>query len=89
MHVEVKTSKDYSHGVYSDFSRRNAENIRIEDSTVDKEIVISASVPLSKLGSYSSDIRKITSGNVTFDICFSAYGNVSNREYQELINKKV
>jgi len=89
MRVEVKTSKQYSHGVYSDLSRRNASDIRIEESSGDEEIIVSASVPLAKLSSYSSDIRRITSGNATFSIDFSAYEHVSEREYQELIEKRV
>ena len=87
MKVEVQTSKDYSHDVYGDLNRRNATNLRVEES--DNVVSLSADVPLSKLASYSSDIRRITSGNTTFSIEFSSYEPVSEREYQELIEKRV
>lgn len=80
------TTKEFTHGVYGDLSRRNATNLKIyEDSD---QINISAIVPLAKLSSYSSDIRRITSGNATFSIEFDSYEQISQREYQELMEKK-
>jgi elongation factor G len=83
----VQTTKEYSHGVYGDLSRRNATDIKINE--INDVVKISANVPLAKLASYSTDIRRITSGNTNFTIEFSSYEPVSQREYQELVEKKV
>jgi translation elongation factor EF-G len=48
---------------------------------------VSASVPLAKLTAYSSDLRRLTSGNTTFTIEFKSYNVLSQREYQELQEK--
>jgi elongation factor G len=87
MQVEVNTNKEFSHGVYSDLSRRNATDIHVDEKN--EEYNITAIVPLAKLGHYSSDIRRITSGNATFTIQFNSYEQISQREYQELLEKRV
>ncbi|RNA28118.1 ribosome-releasing factor mitochondrial [Brachionus plicatilis] len=86
MLLDVNTSKDYSSKVYSDLTRRNALNIKI--SELNKIVNISAKVPLAKLRTYSSDIRKLTSGNTTFNIEFDSYDQISQREFQDLLEKK-
>ena len=83
---KVITTKEFTHGVYGDLSRRNATNLKIYEDN--EQINISAMVPLAKLASYSSDIRRITSGNATFSIEFDSYEQISQREYQELMEKK-
>lgn len=83
----MQTTKEYSHGVYGDLTRRNATNIQVAE--VNETVKISANVPLAKLASYSTDIRRITSGNTSFTIEFSSYEPVSQREYQELVEKRV
>jgi translation elongation factor EF-G len=66
--------------------RRNATDIQIYNNKNDTNL--SAKVPLAKIGSYSSELRKITSGNTTFTVQFNSYEQIFQREYQELINKK-
>ena len=78
--------KDYSHRVYSDLNRRNATNLKVEENG--QEVLITAQVPLSKLGQYSSELRRLTSGNTTFFIEFNSYEHISQREYQEMLEKK-
>ena len=58
-------------------------------SEINDEVHMSAVVPLAKLTAYSSDIRKITSGNAVFTIQFNSYQQISQREFQELMEKKV
>jgi elongation factor G len=66
--------------------RRNASDIQIEDNKNDTSL--SAKVPLAKLSSYSSDLRKLTSGNTSFTVQFNSYEQILQREFQDLIDKK-
>lgn len=86
MQINLTTTKEYSAKVYSDLTRRNASDIHVSDHAND--INLTARVPLAKLNSYSSDLRRITSGNTSFTIQFDSYEQISQREYQELIQKK-
>ena len=56
---------------------------------VDGVVNIQAIVPLSKLSSYSTDFRKLSSGIGTFALEFDSYKQLSQREYNELSNKKL
>jgi elongation factor G len=86
MFVQIQTNKEYSSRVYNDLTRRNA--IRIQSNQEPNEQVsMSALVPLAKLNTYSSDLRRLTSGNSTFTIEFNSYEQLSQREYQDLVNK--
>ena len=87
MQIEITTTKEYSPKVYSDLTRRNSTNLKVTDMNT-TDLNISARVPLAKLGSYSSDLRRLTSGNTTFSIQFDSYEQLSQREYQELLEKK-
>ena len=86
MNVDVMTSPEYSSKVYSDLTRRNAFNIQVNQ--MNKAANISAKVPLAKLRTYSTDIRKLTSGNSNFSIEFDSYDKISQREFQDLLEKK-
>lgn len=86
MNIDVLTSSEYSSKVYSDLTRRNAINIQINQ--MNKSVNINAKVPLAKLRTYSTDVRKLTSGNSTFSIEFDSYDKISQRELQDLIEKK-
>jgi translation elongation factor EF-G len=83
---KITTTKEYSSRVHSDLTKRSATEINLD--TINDIVTISASVPLAKLAHYSSEIRKITSGNTTFTIQFDSYKPISQKEYQELLNKK-
>jgi translation elongation factor EF-G len=61
--------------------------INIQVSEINQLVNISASVPLAKLTGFSSDLRRLTSGNTTFTIEFKSYEVLSQREYQELTEK--
>jgi elongation factor G len=87
MLVQIQTSKEYSSGVHNDLTRRNA--IRVQsDQEPNEQVTMSALIPLAKLSTYSSDLRRLTSGNSTFTIEFSSYEQLSQREYQNLVLKK-
>ena len=86
MQVDIVTSKEYASRVNSDLVRRAANEIRIE--TTDNNAHVTALVPLAHLGSYSSDLRKIASGNASFTIEFNSYEPISDKEYKELQVKK-
>ena len=51
-------------------------------------IYLEAIVPLAKLSSFSTDFRKITSGNGNFSLEFDSYKRLSQYEYNLLLNKK-
>ena len=87
MQIEIATTNEYSSKVYGDLSRRHAQNIRVEESG--KTVNLSACVPLSQLTAYSSELRRLTSGNTTFTIEFKTYEVLSQKEYQELIAKRI
>jgi translation elongation factor EF-G len=72
--------------VYGDLSRRNALNIYVHE--LNQNVNISASVPLAQLDAYSSELRRLTSGNTTFTIEFKKYDTLSQKEYQDLLEKK-
>ena len=92
MHVEIQTTREYAPRVYSDLMRKNATEVRSsggdEESHDTGAAVLSANVPLAMLGSYSSELRKLTSGNTSFTIQFANYEPLSQREYQDLAIKR-
>ena len=49
--------------------------------------VIHAKTPLAHLRTYSSDLRRITSGHTTFSFEYNSYDHMSQKEYQELYDK--
>lgn len=83
---KITTTKEYSSRAHTDLTKRNATEISMD--SINETASISACVPLAKLSSYSSEIRKITSGNSTFTIQFDSYKPMSQKEYQELLSKK-
>lgn len=89
MNVEVVTTKEYSPGVYRDLLKRKAVQPRVTDVSEDVNAAcVSAKVPLANLSTFSTDIRKITSGNASFSIEFESYEQMSQAEYQELVKSK-
>ena len=88
MKLEITTPSEYSSKVYSDLTRRNSTELYV-DSTLNDITCISACVPLANIASYSSEIRKLTSGNTTFTIQFDSYKHMSQKEYNNLISNKI
>ena len=88
MKLEITTTSEYSPKVHSDLTRRNATELYV-DSSLEEAMRINACVPLANIASYSSELRKLTSGNTTFNIQFDSYKPMSQKEYNLLIEKKV
>jgi translation elongation factor EF-G len=57
-------------------------------SEMEKIVNIKAVVPLSKLNSYSSEFRKLSSGAGTFAIEFDSYQQLTQKEFNDLLNRK-
>lgn len=85
MRLEITTPQEYQSKVTQDLIKRGSLNIRNE--TLSGTTVISCLTPLAKLSTYSSDLRRITSGHTTFSIEFNSYEELSQKEFQELSNK--
>lgn len=71
MKVEVETPNEYQGTVMGDLSSRRG--IVSGSSTRGDEVVISASVPLSEMFGYSTDLRSATAGKATFSMEFEKY----------------
>ena len=85
----MTTTKEYSPGVYRDLLKRKALQPKVNDVLEEANAVcVSAKVPLANLSTFSTDIRKITSGNSSFSIEFESYEQMSQAEYQELVKSK-
>jgi elongation factor G len=84
--LKITTPKEYSSRVYSDLTKKNATDVSYNEA--DNIVFLSARLPLAKLGSYSSELRKLTSGNTTFTIELDTYEPINQKEYQELLEKK-
>lgn len=69
-----------------DLNRRNCTDIKINYNN--KVYFVEVNVPLAKLDFYSSEFRKLTSGNGTYSLEFNSYQKVSQKEYNELLIKK-
>lgn len=68
-------------------TKKNAMNLLYDEKG--NVVNLSARLPLAKLSSYSSELRKLTSGNTTFTIEFDSYEPISQKEFQELSEKKL
>jgi elongation factor G len=88
MKLDITTTNEFSSKVHSDLTRRHATELYVDSSSPDMTN-ITACVPLASIASYSSELRKLTSGNTTFNIQFDSYKHISQKEYNILIQKKV
>ncbi len=85
MNLEITTSNEYSSKVTHDLTRRYSKDL--QTSLNDQTTVISCKTPLAQLKTFSSDLRRLTSGHTTFSIEFDSYEQLSQKEYQELLEK--
>jgi translation elongation factor EF-G len=69
--------------------KRGGTDIRQDEDLDDNETMhLSANVPLANIASYSSVLRKLTSGNNSFTLELASYTEVSSKEYQKMLDKK-
>ena len=85
MAVEVVTPDEYTGSVTGDLNRRRGIMKGMDTRGVAQ--VIKASVPLSELFGYVTDLRTITSGRATASLTFSHYDQVPQNIADEVIKK--
>jgi len=71
MNVEVVTPEDYMGDVMGDLNRRRGVVSGMEDTAAGK--IIRASVPLSEMFGYATDVRSATQGRATYSMEFEKY----------------
>jgi elongation factor G len=85
MDVEVVTPPDYMGDVIGDLSSRRG---KIGGMTQRGEAqVIGASVPLSEMFGYSTQLRSLTQGRAVYSMQFSRYEEVPKSKAEEIISK--
>jgi elongation factor G len=85
MDVEVVTPADYMGDVIGDLSSRRG---KIGGMTQRGEAqVIGASVPLSEMFGYSTQLRSLTQGRAVYSMQFSRYEEVPKTKAEEIIAK--
>jgi elongation factor G len=85
MNLEITTQNEYASKVQQDLMKRNSFDTKTDISS--QITVINSKTPLAQLRTYSSDLRRITSGHTTFSIEFESYEQMTQKEYQELYTK--
>jgi len=85
MGVEVVTPDEYTGAVTGDLNRRRGIMKNMAPKGVAQ--VIKASVPLSELFGYVTDLRTITSGRATATLTFSHYDTVPQNLAEQVISK--
>ncbi len=85
MAVEVVVPEDYIGDVLGDLSSRRG---KIEGMNSRKEVqVIKASVPLSDMFGYATNLRSLTQGRALFTMQFSHYDNVPKAISDQIVEK--
>ncbi len=84
MHVETVVPEEYVGDVVGDFSSRRG-NIEGMQSRSNGASTVTASVPLSEMFGYATDIRSMTSGRGTFSMQFEKYSPVSQSIAEKIL----
>ena len=84
MHVETVVPEEYVGDVVGDFSSRRG-NIEGMQSRSNGASTVTASVPLSEMFGYATDIRSMTSGRGTFSMQFEKYAPVSQSIAEKIL----
>ena len=85
MAVDVVTPDEYTGSITGDLNRRRG--IMKGMDTKGTSTVVKASVPLSELFGYVTDLRTMSSGRATASLTFSHYDVVPNNIAEEVIKK--
>jgi len=86
MKVEVVTPEDYMGDVMGDLNRRRGMVQGMEDSPAGK--IINASVPLSEMFGYSTDLRSASQGRATYSMEFEKYSEASSSVAEAVISNR-
>jgi elongation factor G len=84
MVVEVVTPEDYMGDVMGDLNRRRGIVVGMDDSPAGK--IIRASVPLSQMFGYATDLRSATQGRATYSMEFEKYDEAPKNIADAIIN---
>jgi elongation factor G len=84
MAVEVVTPDDYMGDVMGDLNRRRGIVVGMDDSPAGK--IIRASVPLSQMFGYATDLRSATQGRATYSMEFEKYDEAPKSVADAIIN---
>jgi elongation factor G len=86
MKVEVVTPEDYMGDVMGDLNRRRGIVQGMEDSPAGK--IINASVPLSEMFGYSTDLRSASQGRATYSMEFEKYSEAPSSVAESIISTR-
>ena len=86
MKVEVVTPEDYMGDVMGDLNRRRGLVQGMEDSPAGK--IINATVPLSEMFGYSTDLRSASQGRATYSMEFEKYAEAPTSVAQAIISTR-
>ena len=86
MKVEVVTPEDYMGDVMGDLNRRRGLVQGMEDSPAGK--IINATVPLSEMFGYSTDLRSASQGRATYSMEFEKYAEAPSSVAQAIISTR-
>ncbi len=85
MKVEIDTPENYMGDVIGDLNRRRGIIDGIQDTATGK--IICASVPLSEMFGYATDLRSYTQGRASYSMEFLKYNETPNSISQYIIKK--
>ncbi len=85
MKVEAVTPKDYLGDVTGDLNRRRGIVLGMEESVSGN--IVKASVPLSEMFGYATDLRSMTQGRATYTMEFEKYSEIPSNIAETLIQK--
>ncbi len=86
MKVEVLTSEQFMGDVIGNLSSKRGQIVEMRDRVGVK--VIDATVPLSEMFGYATDLRSMTQGRASYSMEFSHYAEVPQNVAQEIIEGK-
>jgi len=86
MKVEATTPEDYMGDVIGDLNRRRGIIKGMEDVPSGK--IVSASVPLSEMFGYATDLRSMSQGRASYSMEFETYSEVPSNISEEIISKR-
>ena len=86
MKVEVVTPEDYMGDVIGDLNRRRGIIAGMDESHGGR--IVRASVPLSEMFGYATNVRSLSQGRASFSMEFEKYADVPNSLAEEIIKKR-
>ena len=84
MKVEIATPEDYMGDVMGDLNRRRGLVSGMDDAPAGK--IIRASVPLSEMFGYATDLRSATQGRATYSMEFERYAEAPASVTERVVN---